>query len=89
MCDPTTNIYGEPSLHAIAPLSSSARESTHARTSHGRYYIRGTSSSSNATIRYTSETHTRVSIRHRFGQTMLLATLSTNSATPTDGIDAE
>lgn len=38
---------------------------------------------------YTCTTHTRVSIRHRFGQTMLLATLSTNSATATDGIDAE
>ena len=28
-------------------------------------------------------------MRHKFGQTMLLATLSTNSATATDGIDAE
>lgn len=28
-------------------------------------------------------------MRHKFGQTMLLAILSTNSATATDGIDAE
>lgn len=28
-------------------------------------------------------------MRHKLGQTMLLATLSTNSATATDGIDAE